>query len=111
MQVHGEIRTATETGDGMVDASCKAIRTCTGMEGSLTDYNVISVTGGVDALADVSLSFLSDDGIKVSGRGLSTDVVEASARAFVAAINRVYRIRESGEDPKAVIRPGSLRVS
>jgi 2-isopropylmalate synthase len=110
MTVNGTERSAVATGDGMVDASCKAIRTCTGMEGTLTDYNVISVTGGVDALADVSLSFQSSDGIKVAGRGLSTDVVEASARAFIAALNRVHRVRESGEDPAKVIRPGSLRV-
>ena len=110
MTVQGANRTATESGDGLVDASCKAIRACTGMEGTLTDYNVISVTGGVDALGDVSLSFESSDGIKVSGRGLSTDVVEASARAFIAALNRVQRVRESGEDPSKVIRPGSLRV-
>jgi 2-isopropylmalate synthase len=110
MKIHGADCTATATGDGLVDASCQAVRTCTEMEGALTDYNVISVTGGVDALADVSLSFESSDGIKVSGRGLSTDVVEASARAFIAALNRVQRVRESGEDPSKVIRPGSLRV-
>jgi 2-isopropylmalate synthase len=110
MTVEGSECTATETGDGLVEASCKAIRKCTGMEGTLTDYNVLSVTGGVDALGDVSLSFESSDGIKVSGRGLSTDVVEASARAFIAALNRVHRVRESGEDPSKVIRPGSLRV-
>ena len=80
------------------------------MSGRLTDYDVRSVTGGVDALADVTLQYTSDDGIKVSGRGLSTDVVEASARAFLNAINRVARIRSSGEDPSKVIRPGSLRT-
>jgi len=110
MKIHGSDCTATATGDGLVDASCQAVRSCTEMEGALTDYNVISVTGGVDALADVSLSFESSDGIKVSGRGLSTDVVEGSARAFIAALNRVQRVRESGEDPSKVIRPGSLRV-
>ncbi len=110
MKVHGVECTQTATGDGLVEASCTAVRQCTDMEGKLTDYNVISVTGGVDALADVSLSFESSDGIKVSGRGLSTDVVEASARAFIAALNRVNRVRETGEDPSKVIRPGSLRV-
>jgi 2-isopropylmalate synthase len=110
VRVDGAERTATATGDGMVDASCKAIKEATGLSGRLTDYTVMSVTGGVDALADVALSFESDDGIKVSGRGLSTDVVEASARAFLAALNKVHRVRASGEDPAKVIRPGSLRV-
>ena len=66
-----------------------------------------SVTGGVDALADV-LSFESADGLKVSGRGLSTDVVEASARAFISALNKVVRVRNTGENPQAVDRPGHI---
>ncbi len=97
-------------GDGMVDACCTAIRKITGMDGELTDYTVTSVTGGVDALADVVLQFTSTEGIKVAGRGLSTDVVEASARAFLNAINKVDRARGRGDDANDVIRPGSLRL-
>ena len=62
----------------------------------------------VAALAAVVLSFETTDGVKVSGRGLSADVVEASARAYLSALNKVFRVRESGEDPNAVVRPGSL---
>ena len=98
----------TATGDGMVEAACSAIKQATGIDGRLTDYSVTSVTGGVDALADVALRF-EVDGVAMPGRGLSTDVVEASARAFLNAINRLVRVRESGEDPSAVDRPGSLR--
>jgi 2-isopropylmalate synthase len=100
---------ASATGDGMVEAACNAIRQATGMgaEGRLTDYAVTSVTGGVDALADVALRF-EVDGHSMPGRGLSTDVVEASARAFLNAINRVTRLRDSGEDPARGDRPGSL---
>ena len=65
------------------------------------------MTGGVDALADVALRF-EVDGLAMPGRGLSTDVVEASARAFLNAINRVVRVEERGEDPRKVDRPGSL---
>ncbi len=97
-------------GDGMVDACCSAIKKITGMDGRLADYTVASVTGGVDALADVVLQFTSDDGITVAGRGLSTDVVEASARAFLNAINKVIVARSRGDDGRDVIRPGSLRV-
>jgi len=110
VKVHGTDVTVGATGDGMVDASCKAIKEITGIDGTLTDYTVTSVTGGVDALADVALAFESADGIKVSGRGLSTDVVEASARAFLNALNKVARVAASGDDPNAVIRPGSLRL-
>ncbi|RMH85100.1 MAG: 2-isopropylmalate synthase, partial [Actinomyces sp.] len=76
--IEGEERTGEATGDGMVDAACSVVKELTGAEGRLTDYSVQSVTGGVDALADVALRFESADGIIVSGRGLSTDVVEAS---------------------------------
>ncbi len=106
---HGDEQlTTTATGDGMVEAACSAIKQATGIDGRLTDYSVTSVTGGVDALADVALRF-EVDGVAMPGRGLSTDVVEASARAFLNAINRLVRVRESGEDPSAVDRPGSLR--
>ena len=97
-------------GDGMIDACCSAIRKVTGMVGELDDYAVTSVTGGVDALADVVLKFTSTDGITVAGRGLSTDVVEASARAFLNAINKVAKVRMRGGDGRDVIRPGSLRM-
>ncbi|MCB0994616.1 MAG: 2-isopropylmalate synthase [Acidimicrobiales bacterium] len=108
LRVEGDEHEATADGDGMVDATCKAIKMITGLDGRLTDYTVTSVTGGVDALADVALTFESSDGITVSGRGLSTDVVEASARAFVSALNKVARVRASGEDPAKADRPGRL---
>lgn len=98
---------ATAQGSGMVDAACAAIRQVTSIEGTLTDYAVTSVTGGVDALADVALRF-EVDGVSMPGRGLSTDVVEASARALLNALNRIVRVRDTGEDPTAVSRPGSL---
>ncbi|MCC5952346.1 MAG: 2-isopropylmalate synthase [Acidimicrobiia bacterium] len=107
LEVDGEHRTAEATGDGMVEAACAAIKDITGVEGRLTDYSVTSVTGGVDALADVALRF-DVGGRAVPGRGLSTDVVEASARAFLNAINRAVRIDETGVADPAVDRPGSL---
>jgi len=106
---HGDEKLeTTATGDGMVEAACTAIRQATGIDGRLTDYSVTSVTGGVDALADVALRF-EVNGLAMPGRGLSTDVVEASARAFLNVINRLVRVRDSGEDPTSVDRPGSLR--
>ncbi|HMQ28143.1 MAG TPA: alpha-isopropylmalate synthase regulatory domain-containing protein, partial [Acidimicrobiales bacterium] len=69
-----------------------------------TDFNVSSVTGGVDALGDVIIQ-LEADGVTVSGRGVSTDVVEASARAFLNGVNKVVRIRERGETRERVVGP------
>jgi 2-isopropylmalate synthase len=83
---------ATAEGDGMIDAACQAMRDATGVEATLTGFNVSSVTGGVDALGDVVVQ-LEAEGVRVSGRGVSTDVVEASARAYLNAVNRVVRAR------------------
>ncbi len=113
MRVGDELRTAREEGNGMVEAACKAVKVATDMEGRLTDYTVMSVTGGVDALADVALRFESPEGIKVAGRGLSCDVVEASIRAFVSALNKVERVQASGENPydAEADRPGRIFIS
>jgi len=100
----GEKVEAQAEGDGMIDAAGQAIRAATGVDGRLTDFNVSSVTGGVDALGDVVIQFESE-GIKVSGRGVSTDVVEASARAFLNAINKVIRIQERAEVRDTVTGP------
>lgn len=81
---------ASAEGDGMIDAACQAIRLATGVDARLVALNVSSVTGGMDALGDVVVQ-LEADGVKVSGRGVSTDVVEASARAYLNAVNRVVR--------------------
>jgi 2-isopropylmalate synthase len=107
VEADGERREGEAAGDGMVEAACAAIKVITGVEGRLTDYSVTSVTGGVDALADVALRF-EVEGAAVPGRGLSTDVVEASARAFLNAINRIVRIRDAGEELARPGRPGSL---
>jgi 2-isopropylmalate synthase len=107
VELDGDQRVASADGDGMVEAACAAIKSITGVDGRLTDYSVTSVTGGVDALADVALRF-EVEGSAMPGRGLSTAVVEASARAFLNAINRIVRIRDSGEVLDRTARPGSL---
>ena len=100
----GEKLEASSEGDGMIDAACQAIRAATGVDGRLTDFNVSSVTGGVDALGDVIIQ-LEAAGVKVSGRGVSTDVVEASARAYLSAVNKVMRVRARDEERAKEIGP------
>ena len=84
------------TGDGPVDAVFNAIEKCAGMSFRLKEYVVRSVTGGKDAQGEVVVK-LEKDGKKSRGRGLSTDIVEASAKAYVDAINRYcYEIKMEG---------------
>ena len=97
---------ATSDGDGMIDAACAAIKAATGVDATLTDFNVSSVTGGIDALGDVVVQ-LDAGGVKVSGRGVSTDVVEASARAFLNATNKIVqaRARKDRREPMDQVTP------
>ncbi|HEX5616681.1 MAG TPA: 2-isopropylmalate synthase [Acidimicrobiia bacterium] len=95
---------ATGTGDGMIDAAIAAISTATGVSGELKNFQVSSVTGGSDALGAVALQ-LEADGHKVAGRGVATDVVEASARAFLNAVNKLVRVRERGETRETAVGP------
>lgn len=84
---NGEEIKAEATGDGQVDAACRAISKATGIEGKLLSYNVSSITGGLDAQGDVSVKLIIE-GREVLGRGVSTDIIEASAQAYLNAINR-----------------------
>jgi 2-isopropylmalate synthase len=83
------------TGDGMVDAVCGAIRRALepwGVNGAtLVNFNVAAVTGGIDALGDVTVQ-VEVDGRRYTGRGVSTDIVEASGRAFLGALNKSVRL-------------------
>jgi 2-isopropylmalate synthase len=75
-------------GDGPVDAIYSAIQRLTGIKMALTDYRIRSVTKGKEALGEAHVE-LEHSGRKIRGRGLSTDVLEASALAYVAAVNRL----------------------
>ena len=83
-------------GDGPVDAAYAAIGLACGTEARLDDYAIRAITSGSQALGEVTVH-LSDNGKKARGRGVSTDVIEASARAYVDALNRlaVKGIKES----------------
>jgi 2-isopropylmalate synthase len=89
----GAIVMAHATGDGMVDAACGAIRRAVGRENvQLLSFQVTSVSGGIDALGEVTVTVEVDDDQRFTGRGVSTDIVEASARAYVDALNRSRRL-------------------
>jgi len=84
-------------GDGPVDAIYSAIQRLTGIRASLSDYRIRAVTKGKEALGEVQIE-LEHNGRKIRGRGLSTDILEASAMAYLAAINRL-RNASSREKP------------
>ncbi len=75
-------------GDGPVDATLKAIDRLTRTRGTLTDYSLRAVSQGKDALGEVTVKVNFGGGEIVTGKGASTDVIEASARAYLNAVNR-----------------------
>lgn len=83
-----EVAEADATGDGMIDAACNAVAKATGVDAALLAFQVAAVTPGSDAVGDVSVQVEIGDR-RVTARGVSTDVVEASARAFLHAVNKV----------------------
>ncbi|HDK44803.1 MAG TPA: 2-isopropylmalate synthase, partial [Actinobacteria bacterium] len=74
-------------GDGMVHAAFAAIRQAFDLDAALVDYRVVPVTSGADAMAEVNVVVRVGDGA-YSGRSVSTDVVEGSAKAFVSALDK-----------------------
>ena len=76
------------TGDGPVDACYKAIADAVKVKAKLLEYTIQSVTQGDDALGEVRVK-VCVDGENVMGRGASTDIIEASAKAYINAINKV----------------------
>src|SRR5206468_12720110 len=86
LRIDGEERLDHATGDGMVDACYKAIKKIADVELQLERYGVNSITGGTDAQGEVSC-LVRENGVAVTGQGAHTDIIMASALAFVNALN------------------------
>jgi 2-isopropylmalate synthase len=90
---------ADATGDGPVDAAYEAIREATGQSPKLESYSIRAVTGGKEALGEATVR-ITEDGRTFIGRGISTDIIEASAKAYVDAINRMVSAQDKGQQPQ-----------
>jgi 2-isopropylmalate synthase len=95
-----ETTQAAACGDGPVDAAYEAIREATGQSPKLESYSIRAVTGGKEALGEATVR-IKEDGRTHMGRGVSTDIIEASAKAYVDAINRMVSTKDKGELPEA----------
>ena len=92
LEADGMIHTDRMTGDGPVDAGFKAINSLTGQNFKLVDYQLHSVSEGKDALGEATVKLISaDTGKMMTGKGLSTDVLEASLIAYVNATNKLLQ--------------------
>ena len=95
-----EVLQDSSPGNGAVDAAMKAIDRILNQQGHLVEYNVQAVTQGKDALGEVTIKTDFGDGRLVTGKGASTDVIEASARAYLNAVNRVIHGKIVGPSPE-----------
>jgi 2-isopropylmalate synthase len=93
---------AAACGDGPVDAAYEAIREATGLSPKLENYSIRAVTGGKEALGEATVR-ISEDGKTFIGRGISTDIIEASAKAYVDAINRMVSTQNKGQQPEVKV--------
>lgn len=87
VNVNGKVIEEASTGDGPIDAVYKALERACNMNCKLVDYSIRSVTAGKDALGEVTVR-VEKDGRTFLGRGLSIDIIEASAMAYTNAMNK-----------------------
>jgi 2-isopropylmalate synthase len=104
----GELAEGSFTGDGPIDAFFSALNAATGHEARLKEYHVSAVTGGRDALGEVTV-LLDLGGDLGSGQGVSTDILEASGRAYLRALSNALgaqdRVAHAAAEPVAAPAP------
>lgn len=96
MRREGEVMTDAACGDGPVDATFRVIDRITGVEGKLEDFSLQAITKGEDAVGEVSVRVRYEQTV-INAKGSSTDIVEASAKAYINALNRFLFLRAHHE--------------
>jgi 2-isopropylmalate synthase len=103
----GEEKTATETGNGPVDAAIKAIQKATGIVPIFVDYSIKALTPNTDAQAEARV-VIELDGVRASGRASDIDIVNASVKAYIDALNRLLARREYLKSKKEIRKSGTV---
>ena len=76
-------------GDGPVDATFKAIKELTGSHAPLLNFSVGAITGGTDAQGECTVRLKTEEGREVLGQGAHPDIIVASAKAYINALNKI----------------------
>ena len=92
----GQVLADAALGTGPVDAVYKAINRIVGVPNRLIEFSVQSVTAGIDAIGEVTIR-LESDGRIFTGRGANTDIIVASARAYINALNKLIAFQRQRE--------------
>ena len=99
--VDGKARKATKSGAGPVDAVFRAIAELTETKAELQNYQVKGITGGMDAQGEVSV-MLAEENRRAIGHGAHTDIIVASAAAYVNALNKLETSRGASVGPRGI---------
>ena len=97
---NGQVFTDASIGSGPVDAVYRAINRIVLVPNQLTEFSVTSVTEGIDAVGEVSIR-IEQEGRSYTGRGADTDIIVASARAYMNALNRLITMGDTTRSPEA----------
>jgi 2-isopropylmalate synthase len=100
----GSVATDASTGNGPVDAVCRAIDRVVGCTTTLADFQVQAVTEGLDSVGSVTMR-IENGGRVFSGRSASTDIIVASAQAYLSAVNRMLAADEAEALPAVGTTP------
>ncbi len=103
MRVKGETKIAVAYGDGPVDAAYEAIRRAMDLRPKLEEYSIRAITAGTEAMGEATVR-IRENGRTFIGRGVSTDIIEASAKAYVDAINRMVAAQGTDEHPQVKVQ-------
>jgi 2-isopropylmalate synthase len=104
----GQVVQDAAIGDGPVDAIFKAVERVTGIAANLREFAVRGVTQGKDAQGEVTLELeVESDDRSFRGRAASTDIIEASALAYLNAVNAIATRRERQDHREVIGRPGA----
>ena len=91
----GVTHVTCSTGTGPVDAAYKAVDQALAVHGDLAEFSVKAITRGIDAIGEVTVRIVDDDGKVFTGRGADTDIIVSSAKAYVNAVNRMIQTARS----------------
>ncbi len=97
VEINGEEKSAVSMGAGPIDAAFRAVAALTGTKSKLLRFSVNSITGGTDAQGEVTVR-IEEEGRVVTGQGADPDVITASVKAYLNALNRIEYMKRNPAD-------------
>ena len=107
---NGDTLEASCIGVGSVDSVYRAIDSIVKTDHKLVDYSIKSVTGGTNALGEVTVRISDEKSAVYSGRGSSTDIIEASAKAYLQALNKLVHRQEATKAVQATKKTAKAKT-